>query len=52
MYIDFSSPMSAVHYLEEFLNNFESDQIKAQILEIYLEDNSEVRKSLINRLGR
>jgi hypothetical protein len=45
-------PMYLVEKLTEFLSHeiMKEDSVKAQILEIYLEDNENVRKILINNL--
>jgi hypothetical protein len=45
-------PMYLVKKLTEFLSHetMKEDTVKAQILEIYLEDNKNVRKILINNL--
>lgn len=47
----YSSPMEAVKALTEFLNDLPSPEIKAQILEIYLEDNEDIKNKLLYNLG-
>jgi hypothetical protein len=46
----YNDPMSAVEALTKFLNDLEEDSVKAQILEIYLEDNENIRKIVIKNL--
>lgn len=48
---DNDSPMEVVHKLTVFLDDLIEDQVKAQILEIYLEDNPDVRSILLHNLG-
>lgn len=46
----YRSPMDAAKGLTQFLEILKEDTVKAQIIEIYLEDNPSIRKLLLDYL--